>query len=515
MTTRQWSNRKISAVSLAVAVLAGVITSFTDRAVFTFPDRYDERFATALTDYCTCKVIAMAVVFMIAKALLTVVFTKGERRDAIIKVVRYALIYLPVAIIVLIIKLPQGYITNDEISILNDATGLIHDTWFNYMTVYFYIVSLMLMPFKYGPIFIKVIIELLVIGYSVYRCVKYFGRGGMFIYALFLLYPFIAYTTSAHRLPVYFLIYLLLFGKLLFDLLEKEDISKCGAFFALLAGAVLTQWRTEGIYLLVLIPVLMMIAYPRYRSVRGAAVLIVSYIAIQYILWIPQNGALSRNLDGAANDRMKPFYAYTITNMYRNGLDPVKNSRDLETVDRYLSLEAIEKINEHYGDINYEDVLILYKDGFVGVREEATDDDFIQYSQALKRIFAANPDVFARTRWGAFCYAAMPFHITFSGTGVRELASFFISIVKSVSYNLFIPLLFCLFECVYCVIRRKWFCFFVFGGLLAHWFIVFVLAPASYFKYYFPIYIMSYFYMILLLIWYFYGRRKGKACPVA
>ena len=63
----------------------------------------------------------------------------------------------------------------------------------------------------------------------------------------------------------------------------------------------------------------------------------------------------------AADDRMKPFYAYTITNMYRNGLDYEKNKEDLEIVDRYLSLDMIESINEYYGDINYEDVLILYK----------------------------------------------------------------------------------------------------------------------------------------------------------
>ena len=36
-------------------------------------------------------------------------------------------------------------------------------------------------------------------------------------------------------------------------------------------------------------------------------------------------------------------------------------------------------------------------------------------------------------------------------------------------------------------------------GLFAHWFIVFVLAPASYFKYYFPIYFTVYFWYILMV----------------
>lgn len=514
MEDNNLSNRKITVISAVLAVLSGIVTIFTAGSVFTFPDRSDERFSLALTDYCICKVIAAAAVFAICYAILTMIFTGGDKSVRLRKIARYALIYLPVVAVILAIKLPQGYITSDEISILDDARSLIHDTWFNYLTVYFYIVSLILLPFKYGPIIMKVFIELLVVGYTVYRSERYFKRPGLFSYILFLLYPFIAYTTSAHRLPIYFLLYLAVFEKLLFDLLEKNDITNACLLVMLAAGAILTQWRTEGIYLLGLIPILILIAYPRFRKTRPALIMIVSYIAIQYILWIPQNGAVSGNLDSAANDRMKPFYAYTITNMYRNGLDLDKNAPDLAIVDRYLSLEAIEKINEHYEDINYEDVLILYQDGFVGVREDATDEDFVAYSEALKRIFVNNPDVFARTRWGAFCYAALPFHVTFPGGGIGGLVSFAVSVVKSVAYNLFIPVIFTLASFIFCLIKKRWFGFFVFAGLIAHWFIVFVLAPASYFKYYFPIYIMSYFYIIQLLIWWFFGRKKGITCPM-
>ena len=169
---------------------------------------------------------------------------------------------------------------------------------------------------------------------------------------------------------------------------------------------------------------------------------------------------------------------------------------------------VIEQINEHYGDINYEDVLILYKDEFPGVREDAGYTEYYDFTQALKRIFMNNPGVFIRTRIGAFCYAAMPYHITFSGFGIRALASLAVSIVKSLSYNLFIPVAFAALMCIICLIGRKWFGFFVAAGLVAHWFIVFVLAPASYFKYYFPVYIMSYFYIIVLLIRYFSHDKR-------
>lgn len=482
--------------------------------MFIFPERTEDRYFAAVTDYAVCFCIALLVIVAILYGLYLLAFKRDQKGRPLFEVIKCGLPYLPVLAVALVLKLPGGFLTNDEYSILNDATHLIHDTWFNYMTVYYYIVSLILIPVQYGPIITKVIIEFFVVGYCVYRTREYYGKaGGYGMYLLFLLYPVIAYTTSAHRLPIYFLIYLAVFAKLLFDYLEKKPCSKSLAF-VLVAGAVLTQWRTEGIYLLGLIPVLLFIVYPSLRKPKWAVSLVLAYILIQYILWIPQNGAVSSNLDGAANDRMKPFYAYTITNMYRNGLDLQKNAADLAIVDRYLSLDAIEAINEHYEDINYEDVLILYAEGFVGVRENAGDKEFYEYSEALKRIFVNNPDVFIRTRWGAFCYAARPYHIVLPGEGVRGLAASVISVVKTVTYNLFIPVLFAAGMLIFSLVRRKWYSFFVFGGIMAHWFIVFILAPASYFKYYFPVYIVSYFYAILILVRALLCKDRDRLYPL-
>ena len=507
------ADRKINILSAVIALLALSATFVTDKRMFVFPEATDARYDLAVTDYTICKIIAFLVLFTLLRFIFTIALSKGEKRQDLLEVLKCAAFYLPVILACLVIKLPGGYVTNDEYSILSDATSLTHDTWFNYMTVYYYIVSLMLIPVKYGPIFMKALIEFFIVGYCVFRSKRYFGsRAGAFMYALFLLYPVIAYTTSAHRLPVYFLIYLALFCKLTFDRLEKKDITLPGASFILLSGAVLTQWRTEGIYLLALIPILMLLVYPNIRNIRYALLVIIAYAAVQFIISIPQNG-MGSDLGGAANDRMKPFYAYTITNMLRNGLDRDKNAADLEIVDRYLSLGAIDRINEHYGDINYEDVLILYKEEFLGVREDAGYTEYWEFTEALRRIFANNPDVFVRTRIGAFCYAAVPYHITYSGASPKALAALAVSIVKSLAYNLFIPAVFAALMCIVCLIKRKWFGFFVAGGLIAHWSIVFVLAPASYFKYYFPVYIMSYFFITVLLIWNFAGKKRGLSCP--
>lgn len=478
-----------------IALVHWLTTFYTNTLVFTVSPTEN------LSDYSICKGLALIVLFFLYRTLYRVLFDANKKEYPEYHIIKYALLCLIPILVILLIKLPQGFLSNDESLIFESAATLQHYTWFYYITTYYYIISMMLIPCWFGPIIIKVLIQMLVIGYVVYRLVMYLGsKYGRFGYLPFLLYPVIAYTTSAHRLPIYYLLYLLLLTMLLFDLLERKLLTKARAFGILVLGAILTQWRTEGIYLAVLIPILLFFVYTNIRNKKSVLYILLATLALQYVISIPQNGIIANEMGAAADDRMKPFYAYTITNMYRNGLDTVKNQEDLDIVDRYLSLDTIAAINEYYGDINYEDVLILYKEGFIGVRPEAGMTEFFEYAAALKRICINNPDVFFKTRWGAFCYAAQPYHILFEGTGLRQLLSFGISIVKSLAYNLFIPCAIALLLCIYSLFRRRWYTFFVTGGLIAHWFIVFILAPASYFKYYFPVYMTAYFYLFLILL---------------
>lgn len=518
-------NRKKYAVITILALIHQTVTYFMDKSIFTVSPSQN------ITDYIICRICAFIAAWFFYHMLWQLFIDSNRKNNTITRVILSALPYLAVIIVVSAVKLRGGYLSNDETLIYQNAVSLTHYTWFYYITTYYYIISLMLIPHMYGPIFVKLVIEYLVIGYVVLRVSDYYkarskdpliskpvriGYGSM-ILLLFLLYPVIAYTTSAHRLPIYFLLYLFMMVMLLFDKLEKSTLTVLKAVFLLILNAILTQWRTEGIYLAVLVPILMFLTYKNIRlgkdrtvSLRKgipAVIVILLSILVQYVVSIPQNGFIAKEMGAAADDRMKPFYAYTITNMYRNGLDMDKNAGDLAIVDRYISMESLDAINEYYGDINYEDVLILYQPGFIGVRENAGVTEYYDFVNALKRIFINNPQVFIRTRIGAFKYAALPYRIAFSGTDIRSLTSFVISIIKSVSYNLFIPLVIILLLLFYSLIKGRWFSFFVMGGLLAHWFIVFVLAPASYFKYYFPVYITAYLYLFLLIIEQIYNKK--------
>lgn len=494
----------ISKSTWAVVLLSmihWILTFFTDSTVFAV------KASDSPVNFWICKFLVLISLYFIYRTLYRVLFSPNKKETTEYQVLKYALPYLIPIVAVLIFKLPEGFLSNDETLIFKEAANLADYTWFYYLTTYYYIVTMMLIPSWLGPILAKVLIQLLVTGYCVYRLSKYTNfKYGKFLYLAFLLFPVLAYTTSAHRIPIYYLLYLFFIFKLLMDFIEEKMTdykSLCGLFFL---SAVLTQWRTEGIYMAVLAPILFFIAYRNLRHKKQIILVILFSVLIQYLVSIPQNGILPSRMGDQADNRMGPFYAYTITNMYRNGLDLEKNADDWSAVDRYLSVDTIAAINQDLGDINYEDVLILYYEGYTGTRPEADSADYEAYVDACKNIFLHNPDVLLKTRIGAFNYAATPYDLVLPAGGIRGLISFGISIVKVFAYNLFIPHLILLGLWLYSIFRKRLYTFFVTSGLCCHWFIVFILAPASYFKYYFPIYMTAYFYLILLIIQAVYNK---------
>lgn len=482
-------------VSMTLAFIHFVITFFTDSSIFNVLD--DNLPSDKSFNYFCCKIILFVFLYFIYRTLFRVIINPNRKITSEFQIIKYASVYLIPIIAVLIFKLPQGFLSNDESLIFAEATALNSYTWFYYLTTYYYIVCLMLIPTWFGPILIKVLIQLLVCGYVVYRINRYTGgsKFSYIMYVSFLLPPVLAYTTSAHRIPVYYLLYLLIFFILLMDMLENIVPSKQKLFWIMVLTAVLTQWRTEGIYLAVTLPILYFVSYKSLRTKNTALLIVLFSILIQYAVAIPQYGGFyADRLGDQANNRMGPFWAYTITNMYRNGLDLEKNADDLALVDRYLDVATIKAINDDLGDINYEDALILYYEGYTGLRTDATVEDYIAYTEGCKNIFINNPDVLIKTKLGSFDYAARPYH----------MKNGLVNRIKDIVYDLYIPLAIIIILWLASIIYRKGFLFFASSSVLCHFAIVFILSPASYFKYYFPIYMMGYFYLILGCVLYLY-----------
>lgn len=109
--------------------------------------------------------------------------------------------------------------------------------------------------------------------------------------------------------------------------------------------------------------------------------------------------------DNAKNShRALPFFEYLITSMERNGLDKEKNAEDLAIVDKYISVDAIHELNERQGDYNYNDNIIIYS----GLVPGATDQDKVNFQNAVIRLIIHNPLVYIRSQIGRGCTSPMP-----------------------------------------------------------------------------------------------------------
>ncbi len=480
---------------LVISGIWTIASLFYDRLTFTVSP------LSMAHNYIPCKVLMFAAIFLAASFVIKALRDSASSERQILK---YACIYFIPMILVLIYKLPEGFLSNDESLIFSEALALSDYTWFYYITTWYYIISIMMIPSWVGPIIIKVIIQCLCAGYAVARLRHYLNgaKKAYLIYIAFLLPPILAYTTSAHRIPIYIFLYVFFMFMLYMDRLENVPFIWSHAIPLLFIMAILTQWRTEGIYLSVFGIIMILICYPSIYSdkenrIRNILLLIIASFLIQYIVAIPQYGLIPSRMGDKAANRMLPFYAYTVTNLYRNGLDLTDetNAASWDKVDRYLDVETIAGINDYLGDINYEDALILYYEGYDGRRPDATDEDYLVFTEGVQELMRNNPDVLIRTKWGSFDYAATVYEPV-PGQGIAPLA---ISLVKTVAYNLYFPMLLLILMFVWSILKIKERAFFFMLSLclFAHFTIVFILAPASYFKYYFPVYFTIYFFTLL------------------
>ena len=106
-------------------------------------------------------------------------------------------------------------------------------------------------PFPAFTVVFKIFTISLGAGWCVYRLKRLTGsRAAWLLYVPFLVPPGLYQSYNIHRMPSYAVLYLVLSCKLLCDRIEERGISRGVYALLCLALAVLTQWRSEGIYLL-------------------------------------------------------------------------------------------------------------------------------------------------------------------------------------------------------------------------------------------------------------------------
>ena len=387
---------------------------------------------------------------------------------------------------------PLAY--GDQFNIINAAYGYSNmGGFFNYLTTYVFMIGMNLFPSGAFSVVFKIFLISLGAGYCIYRLRSLYPSLLPFlIYVPFLVPPGLYLSYTVHRIPIYAVLYLAFSCLILCDHVQGKKLGKAKFVLLSVVIAMLTQWRSEGIYLLIFGPILLYSCYKPKLSTRAKAGALAVMLAAQVMVYIPQKLEES----GDTGSRAMPFFEYIITGMERNGLDKEKNAEDLALVDKYISVEGIHELNEKYGDGNYGDNAIRFLSD--AINEGASEQERDDFQSAVIHLIIKNPLVYLRSQFEAW------HSISVSVAAERKL-----DIVANVFTDLYVPTIWLLAFWLWCLIKKKWCFWFMTSCHLGHMVITTALLPAAYFKYYYQQYLFAAL-TIVLAAQLFLSYRKHK-----
>lgn len=483
-------NRKITA--LIPSVVWWLLSFIYEKHIFDMNAVHERLFT-----YISIKIILFFSLYIIFSFLFDCADGIKNKNDSIksfVYAVPYCVIFLIWA------GTHGGYMPfGDEIAISGAAKLFDNDKgMFTYMTTYFHMLAMQIIPNIRFILIFKIILSGLALGYSVMRINRHFGSSwyGFLLYGIFLAPVSFDQGLSSHRMPMYGMLALVFMTKLWCDNREHSKLDAKNFIIMSVCAAVLTQWRVEGIYMLVLSPVIIILAYGVRADKKLAAFLVAAMLLIQGVVYYPQVRETSMADEYYVARRSVHFYNFILPNMLRNGIDREKNAEELFVVDKYLYLNSVDELNEKIGDLLYTDELITWYDYFNRTRPEATDEDLVNYEHAVQRMVLKNPFIYVKTQLVTFVKISFAYD---RGT--------ILGIAQIIFGNLIAPLGLLIVMWIISIKNRQWLNFFCLSGPLCHTAITTALLPAGYFKYYYMQYVAAGFAVVLLIIKYL-GKNK-------
>lgn len=445
----------------------------------------------------------------------------------------YAGIYFGLMVFLLLLVYPGAW-RMDEFGILRDAKTLMPTFWQGYLTSYFYIFSLMLLPIPAGVVLMQNVVISLCVGFVCERAQRILKLK----HRIWLLLPFFAFPVLDSnmypmRMSVYVFLEMSLTAAFLSAILEHRRFTEKETWFVILLTAVVAVWRTEGIYYMLWIPLVYLITFWKRESKKKKLWFIAVTVFITIAVMVPQN----------LGNKMVSGDQYDITSMVLPLAPLLSEAQD----EQQEELSAIDKV------IDVQLMIEGYESGKSGIsvfwsepaliRSDYTSAEYKEFKSAYYSLIRKYPTVFLKERAETFINSNgilmnttelydtdevanyVEFRETYTGgqgifTDMRRYVLSLLELRNPVDYNekmslyyvvySFLPqLLVLLVSALCCLFRKKWSSLFALLGVLLKVPLIFMTAPSLLFMYYYGIYLIGdvvFFYGIYLL----YSRRKEK-----
>ncbi len=297
---------------------------------------------------------------------------------------RYSLIYLCINMLLLVLTWP-GIWRMDEFGILNSASLLLPVFWQNYLTSAFYILSIMLIPVPTGVIIVQIVCISLLAGSVVKMSVKRFGPIGLISFIPLFFFPVLDSNLYPMRMSLYAFLELWLIARLI----TGEIRDRGQAYTLCLAAALVTVWRTEAAYYLVLFPVALYLVVKEKELLRRALIV---FLALTIPLFTVQS----------IGDKLTSSHQYDLTSVMLP-LVPLTEASSVSADETELA--AINKV------VPVDLILETAEEGKSGInlfwsdlydKTDYSDEEYAAFKKAYYSLIKKYPDVFLKERWECF-----------------------------------------------------------------------------------------------------------------
>lgn len=516
-------SKKMKCCGFAIAIIHILISVYGDNQIFNSSHIWKEPLYLAFKPIACFLIVLFWCKFMqIAEEI------KHKNSDAL-QFTKVFIFYFSIMMFFLLLTWP-GVWRSDDANILSVIVNLKFCYWHHWLTDAFYIISLSIIAVPVGIVIIQLIIISLIVAFIVTETKAVItSKWTNLLYIPFFLPTIIDSNLNPLRSS------LLAFFEVLFIFLivrkkvKKEKLSTFDVVSWSLLISVIAMWRTEGIYYLVLGPILIAIVLLKYTKLRK--ILYITIISILLCMGI-------RKVQ--STDPQAGIYPLSAVISH---LEAIVTS-DYRTDDKEADMKAIYDVFPGWSGTNYHYGLYLVK-----VSTPKTDEAFDKRVAALEKVYIKmilhNPEIYIKDSVKLFLRTNSMWPPTGSGTMIGDSSSAFdkgytygtlaknrygtyklitpinkrvraltirilecrgvhdyfdISIMSSILYNV-LPSLIILIVAMLCgLVKRNKYAFFIAGFLLVRPALVFATAPVEYFMYYMPTYLSGYLFFIYWLI---------------
>ena len=194
--------------------------------------------------------------------------------------IKYFLIYFSIMIVFLVITWP-GVWRHDEFYILDGIVTLNFNCWHHWLTSLYYMICLCILPFPSGIILIQITLISAIVSSIITQFDYIYQNQKNWLIMIPLLFPSIIINNLYPlRMPIYSFIEIFLLSLITFKYLDKSDISYKNILFWSLLISIVSSWRSESIFCILALPIVIFILLKAQLSIKKVIVLFLATILI-------------------------------------------------------------------------------------------------------------------------------------------------------------------------------------------------------------------------------------------